>query len=83
MFINIFDYLYKYIIYIDINKYSGKSNISMSFVNSMFPGEVSKFMEANGLIPETQHGFRTKRSTLTAWAQIQLDWVNKEINIIQ
>ena len=33
-------------------------------------------MESNGLIPETQHDFRAKISTLTAWAQIQQDWAN-------
>ena len=31
-------------------------------------------MESNGLIPETQHGFRAKRSTQTAWSQVQQDW---------
>ena len=36
--------------------------------------QVSEFMEGNGFIPETQHGFRKKRSTMTAWAQIQQDW---------
>ena len=25
-------------------------------------------------LPESQHGFRKKRSTMTAWAQIQQEW---------
>ena len=40
-------------------------------------------MEENKLLPENQHGFRAKRSTMTAWADIQQDWAlnteNKEI----
>ena len=31
-------------------------------------------METNGLIPDTQHGFRSKRSTQTAWSQVQQNW---------
>ena len=34
------------------------------------------FMATNGLFPETQHGFRAKRSTQTAWSQIQQQWAN-------
>ena len=30
--------------------------------------------ETNNLLPESQHGFRKKRSTMTAWAQIQQEW---------
>ena len=31
-------------------------------------------MEDNKLLPENQHGFRAKRSTMTAWANIQQEW---------
>ena len=42
----------------------------------MVSKQVAEHMEKNGLIPETQHGFKAKRSTQTAWAQIQQDWAN-------
>ena len=32
-------------------------------LESIVCDQVSNFMESQGLIPETQHGFRTKRST--------------------
>ena len=36
-------------------------------------------MEDNKLLPQNQHGFRAKRSTMTAWANIQQEWaVNTE-----
>ena len=40
-------------------------------------------MESNNLLPNSQHGFRDKRSTMTALSEIQQDWIenteNKEI----
>ena len=39
-------------------------------------------MESKGLITDTQHGFHTKRSTQSAWSQIQQDWAkNSENNL--
>ena len=32
--------------------------------------QTTKYMEDNKLLPENQHGFRAKRSTMTAWANI-------------
>ena len=44
---------------------------------------MSEFLESNHLLPESQHGFRPKRSTMTAWEAIQLDWAqNSEKNDI-
>ena len=44
--------------------------------------QVENHMERNELIPETQHSFRRKRSTQTAWSQIQQDWAkNSENNL--
>ena len=38
-------------------------------------------MEEHKLLPENQHGFRAKRSTMTAWANIQQEWAqNTEKN---
>ena len=34
----------------------------------------SDYLESNKLLPENQHGFRQKRSTTSAWADIQQDW---------
>ena len=31
-------------------------------------------MESNKLLPKNQHGFRAKRSTMSAWANLQRDW---------
>ena len=32
-------------------------------------------MEDNKLLPESQHGFRAKRSMMTALSEIQRDWI--------
>ena len=39
--------------------------------------QVSDYVESNKLLPENQHGFRKKRSTMSAWADIQQDWAFK------
>ena len=36
--------------------------------------QTTLFMESNKLLPANQHGFRAKRSTMTAWANLQRDW---------
>ena len=35
------------------------------------------YLESNHLLPNNQHGFRPKRSTMTVWQEIQLDWAIK------
>ena len=41
--------------------------------------QTTKYMEDNKFLPENQHGFRAKRSTMTAWANIQQEWaINTE-----
>ena len=41
--------------------------------------KVTKYFEENNLVPDNQHGFRAKRSTMTAWSDIQHEWAsNKE-----
>ena len=32
-------------------------------------------METNKLLPDSQHGFREKRSTMMALSEIQHDWI--------
>ena len=39
--------------------------------------QMSEFLETNNLLPPSQHGFRPKRSTMTAWEDIQIDWANE------
>ena len=34
----------------------------------------TEFLERNNLLPENQHGFRAKRSTMTAHTNMQNDW---------
>ena len=46
-------------------------------LESLVCNQVSEYMEENNFIPETQHGFRKHRSTMTAWQQIQNDWAEK------
>ena len=33
--------------------------------------QTTRYMEDNKLLPENQHGFRAKRSTMTAWANVK------------
>jgi retron-type reverse transcriptase len=45
--------------------------------------QLSDYLETNKLLPDNQHGFRPKRSTMTAWQEIQLDWaLNTEQNMV-
>ena len=45
--------------------------------------QLSNYLEKNDLLPKNQHGFRPKRSTMTAWQEIQLDWAEKtEKNLV-
>ena len=39
--------------------------------------QLSNYLESNGLLPGNQHGFRPRRSTMTAWQEVQLDWATK------
>ena len=36
--------------------------------------QTNLFMESNKLLPTNQHGFRAKRSTMSAWPNLQRDW---------
>ena len=36
--------------------------------------QITRHMESNNLLPDSQHGFRSKRSTMTALSKIQRDW---------
>ena len=45
--------------------------------------QLSEYLEKNDLLPKNQHGFRPKRSTMSAWQEIQLDWAEKtEQNLV-
>ena len=37
--------------------------------------QITRHMESNNLLPDSQHGFREKRSTMTALSEIQRDWM--------
>ena len=39
--------------------------------------QLSDYLEQNKLLPNNQHGFRPRRSTMTAWNEVQLDWAQK------
>ena len=38
------------------------------------------FMEENDLLPKTQHGFRQKRSTMSALSEVQTQWADNTKN---
>ena len=38
--------------------------------------QTTLYLETNNLLPENQHGFRAKRSTMSAWAEMQKDWAS-------
>ena len=37
--------------------------------------QVTRFLEVNGLLPDSQHGFRQSRSTMTALSAMQKEWI--------
>ena len=43
--------------------------------------QVTRFFEVHGLLPDNQHGFRAKRSTMTALAAMQEDWVGGDSKV--
>ena len=46
-------------------------------LESVVCNQMSEYLEQNNLLPPSQHGFRPKRSTMTAWEDIQIDWANE------
>ncbi len=42
--------------------------------------QVTHYMEIHGLLPEDQHGFCSKRSTMTALSSMQLEWIENSEN---
>ena len=38
--------------------------------------QVSNDMESNNLLPKSQHGFRARRSTMTALSEVQKQWAD-------
>ena len=38
--------------------------------------QITRFMVVHGLLPDNQHGFREKRSTMTALSEMQRDWAS-------
>ena len=42
--------------------------------------QITKFMEDNKLLPPNQHGFRERRSTMTALSAIQQEWAENTAN---
>jgi hypothetical protein len=42
--------------------------------------QVTHYMEIHGLLPENQHGFCSKRSTMTALLLMQQEWIENSEN---
>ena len=46
-------------------------------LESVVTEQLGDYLEENRLLPQNQHGFRRKRSTMTAWTDIQQEWAQK------
>ncbi len=40
--------------------------------------EITQLIEVHKLLPDNQHGFRQKKSTMTAPAAMQMEWAENE-----
>ncbi len=49
-------------------------SVASKVLEKMVNGQVSSFMEAHKLLPDNQHGFRPRRSTMTALSGLQQEW---------
>jgi hypothetical protein len=69
----------------DKNNYRPVSilNATSKILEKVVCNQITNHMEKNNLLPNNQHGFRAKRSTMTALTSMQKDWVkNSEEGLI-
>jgi hypothetical protein len=48
--------------------------VASKVMEKVICNQVTRFFEKHGLLPDNQHGFRSKRSTMTALSSMQQDW---------
>ena len=52
-----------------------KTKTASKVMESVICDQLTRFLEVHKLLPENQHGFRQKRSTMTAHTAMQKEWV--------
>ena len=53
-------------------------SVASKVLEKIVNDQVSSFMEVHKLLPDNQHGFRPRRSTMTALSGLQQEWASKE-----
>ena len=53
-------------------------SVASKVLEKIVNDQVSSFMETHKLLPDNQHGFRPRRSTMTALSGLQHEWTTKE-----
>ena len=69
----------------DVNNYRPVSCLvaASKVMEKVICNQVTRFMEVNGLLPQNQHGFRARRSTMTALTAMQKEWIkNSEDGLV-
>ena len=49
-------------------------NAASKLLEKIVCNQLTEYFEGNNLLPHNQHGFRAKRSTMSAWSDIQENW---------
>ena len=48
--------------------------VASKLLESVIWSQMIEYLESNHLLPENQHGVRSKRSAMSAWETIHLEW---------
>ena len=51
-------------------------SVASKVMEKIVCNQVMRFFEVHKLLPDNQHGFRAKRSTMIALSAMQQDWIN-------
>ena len=52
-------------------------NAAAKVLETVVCAQMTDYLEKNHLLPKNQHGFRSKRSTMSAWESIQQEWAQR------
>ena len=53
--------------------------VASKLLETIVCSQMTDYLEDNHLLPQNQHGFRSKRSTMSAWESIQQEWADNVI----
>ena len=56
------------------NQVPTKVPVASKLIESVACAQMTEYLESNHLLPENQHGLRSKRSTMSAWETLQQEW---------